>query len=441
MSDGAGADPFASTDPGTSPYSGRSHAQLAELARELLLAGHLIDRSGMPHLISRFGRDGMRDIAIDEWMAASPIYTKRMQRLLGFEGETVETIFKGMLLDVGAPPEFMDFRYEVHDDAHGEFHLDHCGALMDVEPMGDDYVKTMCHDIEDPTFDATAVASNPRAQVRPIHRPPRVPSDRSPHCAWTVEIVESAEPVQFPPQAELLSTSNAAHMPLANAPDDLPTDDGWSDYSMPLDPDLVMERFSSATLARLMDEICLQGHLLSRGFLLHVADRSTGEEAAEIGAKQLCGVAGVTTKRLAAMLGVHPNLMGIKSVLAIHPMFLPRSYTGMTIEIETKPEDSSTVDGAGNDALVISLRASPGVREADGLTWPAILDKGGDIGLRSAVQCLAPLARVERIRPVAGASTSWRVSIDPASEPAPQPDEVTLTEFSTGTNFHFKRRG
>ena len=29
---------------------------------------------------------------------------------------------------------------------------------MDVEPMGDEYVVAMCHDIEDPTFDATAIA-------------------------------------------------------------------------------------------------------------------------------------------------------------------------------------------------------------------------------------------------------------------------------------------
>ncbi len=74
----------------------------------------------------------------------------------------------------------MDFRYTVHDPWHGEFHLDHCGALMDVEPMGPDYVRSMCHDIEDPTFDATAVATNPRAQVRPIHRPPRSAEDMPP---------------------------------------------------------------------------------------------------------------------------------------------------------------------------------------------------------------------------------------------------------------------
>ena len=175
-----------------SPWPGRSHAELATLARELLLAGHMIDRASMPHLIAAYGPLEMRDVAIDEWMAASPVYTKRAQRLLSFEGDTVEVIFKGMQFDVGAPPEFLDFRYEVVDDHHGRFHLDHCGALMDVEPMGDDYVQVMCHDIEDPTFDATAAATHPRIVVRPLHRPPRINAadgngaGRYPHCRWKV---------------------------------------------------------------------------------------------------------------------------------------------------------------------------------------------------------------------------------------------------------------
>lgn len=415
--------------PGSSAYSGRSHQELADLARELLLAGHLIDRSGMPHLISRFGRDAMRDIAIDEWMAASPIYTKRMQRLLRFEGDTVETIFKGMQLDVGAPPEFMDFRYVVHDDAHGEFHLDHCGALMDVEPMGDDYVRAMCHDIEDPTFDATATASNPRAQVRPLHRPPRVPTDRSPHCAWTVTIDAEAEPLPFPRQAEQLATSAAAQLPLALPPSDLPADDGWNDYTADLDADLVMERFSSATLAALMDEVCLQGHLLSRAFLLHVAERATGDEAISIGARQLCGIAGLTAKRLARLLGAGPDLAGVSAVLGVHPMFLPHSYTGLT------------TTAAAAHGLQLHLGPGPATAEDDGLTWPAILTRDDDSGLRAAVQCVAPQGQVERIEPAGPAAASWRIWIDPGSEPAGQPDEVTLTEFSTGAEFRFERRG
>ena len=415
--------------PSASPWSGRTHAELAELTRELLIAGHLIDRSGMPHLISRFGRDVMAEVAIDEWMAASPIYTKRMQRLLGFEGDTVEVIFKGMQLDVGAPPEFMDFRYEVVDDHHGSFHLDHCGALMDVEPMGEDYVQAMCHDIEDPTFDATAAATNPRAQVRPIHRPPRVPADRSPVCAWSVTIVPDAEPLPFPTQAEWLAEARAAQLDLAEAPADLVDDDGWADYSGPLDPDLVMEQFSSAALARILDETALQGHLLSRAYLLQVASRASGPEAVSIGIKQATGIAGVTTKRLGAALGATADLAGLATVLAVHPLLQPHAY----VQADLVPADG---------ALLLRLRSGPATGEPDGLTWPALLARPeGDAIVVAATVCLDPQSRVERIDPAPGDAAAWRITHDDDAEPARQPDEVTLTEFSTGAGFSFHRRG
>ncbi len=405
------------------PWAGRTHDQLAELIRELLLAGHLIDRSGMPHLISHLGRDGMRDIAIGEWMAASPVYTKRMQRLLGFEGSSVETIFKGMQLDVGAPPEFMDFRYEVHDDHHGEFHLDHCGALMDVEPMGDDYVTPMCHDIEDPTFDATAIATNPRARVRPVHRPPRIPAGRTPHCAWTVTVDPDADPLPVPPAATQLATSRAASLPLATPDPSMATDDGWTDYGGPLDPDLVMERFSSATLAAIGDEVALQGHLLSRAFLVEVADRTAPADALAIGLAQAAGIAGLTTKRLAAARGVTADLDGMAAVLAVHPLFLPRTYVDLRL-------------GPAADALVVAVGPCPALEEPDGLTWPALLaGPGGDDILHATVVCLLPHGRVERAD-----DARWTVTIDPDAPPATQPDTVTLAEFSTGAAFAFERR-
>ncbi len=194
----------------TSRYAALSREELAVLVPELLLIGQLIDRSGMAWCISAFGREEMAQIAIEEWAASSPVYTRRMQQALGYEGTDIYTIFKGLQLDIGAPPQFMDFRYTVHDRWHGEFHLDHCGALMDVEPMGPEYVRSMCHDIEDPTFDATAVATNPKAQVRPIHRPPRLPADRSPHCAWTVIIDESHPPVEGIPALAVVQASRAA---------------------------------------------------------------------------------------------------------------------------------------------------------------------------------------------------------------------------------------
>ena len=76
---------------------------LATLVPEYLLAGHLIDRAGMPHPIAAFGREvsshGHRGVE-----EGSPVYTRRMQDALGFRGDYVETIFKGLQLDIGAPP-------------------------------------------------------------------------------------------------------------------------------------------------------------------------------------------------------------------------------------------------------------------------------------------------------------------------------------------------
>ena len=69
------------------PIAALDQPSLSVVAREYLLCGHLIDRAAMGYLIGPWGRDGMRDIAIDEWMGASPVYTDRMQRLLGFAGD------------------------------------------------------------------------------------------------------------------------------------------------------------------------------------------------------------------------------------------------------------------------------------------------------------------------------------------------------------------
>ena len=132
------------------------------------------------------------------------------RRRLNFGDGDVPTILKNIQLDIGAPPHFMDFRCRVDDANHGEFWLAHCGALLDVEPMGEEYVHGMCHAIEDPTFDATAGATNPRAQVRPLHRPPRVPAGREPHCHWTITIDPDFPPVEAHPYRWIVEKSKIA---------------------------------------------------------------------------------------------------------------------------------------------------------------------------------------------------------------------------------------
>lgn len=403
----------------SSRFRSLSRETLATLVPELLLCGHLIDRCGMAYTIAAFGREGMAGVAIEEWQTASPVYTRRMQRALGFVGDSVETIFKGMQLEIGAPPQFMDFRYRVDDHDHGEFWLEHCGALADVEPMGEEFVVAMCHDIEDPTFDATALATNPHTRVRPIHRPPRVPADRKPVCAWTVTIDASYEPPPVPPNADLLANSAAAQVVLT--PID-PDDEGNGDYSGPLLSDLRFGDFSHSALVRIADEVCLQQHLLTLGFRIAVRSRTGADEALDIVRKQFTGIAGLTAERLRRCLGVGDDGAGLAAVLAVHPALNPLPYTGIEI----------SRDGEG---VRLHIPADSGA-QTDG-TWPAVLD----------VADLAPLnalARGVNPRYVASAvqeADGLTVDITLADKPFKEASEVAVTRFSTGADFAFADRG
>ena len=132
----------------------------------------------------------MLQVAIEEWMGASPIYTRRMQKALNFEGDDVITIFKGLQLNIGAPPQFMDFRYTVHDRWHGEFHLDHCGALLDVEPMGQDYVAECATTSRTPPSMPPPWRPTAGRRSAPSTGRRGLLADQHPHCAWTVIIDE-----------------------------------------------------------------------------------------------------------------------------------------------------------------------------------------------------------------------------------------------------------
>ena len=395
-----------------SRYAVLDREQLAVLVPELLLIGQLIDRSGMGWCIAAYGREGMQQVAIEEWMAASPIYTRRMQRTLGYEGDDVVTIFKGLQLDIGAPPQFMDFRYTVHDPWHGEFHLDHCGALMDVEPMGPDFVRGMCHDIEDPTFDATAVATNPHAQVRPVHRPPRTPADRSPHCRWTVTIDESHPPVSESEGCIALQRSRAARVELAGIDR---ADDGLANYSGPLLSDLDFAAFSHSALVRIADEVCLQMHLLNLGFLRAIGRRSAPDAARTIALHQLVGIAGVAAERIHQALRLPSGPEAALSVLSLHPLLNPAAY----------------VDASVSDVLVVR----PSAADEDG-GWITLCGPASVAPLQAVVRAVDPHLDVE----VTGTDSAWTATVVRRDEPAPVADEVKMTRISTGASFTFEPR-
>ena len=400
-----------------------SHAELATLVPEMLLIGQLVDRAGMPALLGEFGLDGMRDVAIEEWQAASPHYALRMKRALGIEGDGVAEIFKGFQLDVGAPPEFMDFRYVVHDHDHGEFYLDHCGALMDVEPMGEGLVKVMCHDIEDPTFPATAYATNAHAVVEPIHRPPRAPSGRTPHCHWAVRIDHDAPPVELPfPAAESASSLvNGIDFPTpAVRPDS--GEGPHDDYAGPLMSDLRFDQFTRSALVRILREVYLQIHLLAVGFTQSVRRRSDAETALRLATYQCTGIAGIATERIAAALGVQTadGPGGLARVLAVHPLLAPVQYTGASVELS-------------DDGGATEIRWTADAPWWQDECWSAVLDSGEAGPLEAAARGLDPRYRVDRRRE--GTDVIARITL--GTDAADERDEVAVTRISTGAAFEF----
>ena len=399
----------------TSRYAALSREELVTLIPELLLIGQMIDRSGMAWCISNFGREEMLQVAIEEWMGASPIYTKRMQRALQYEGTDVITIFKGLQLDIGAPPQFMDFRFVVHDRWNGEFYLDHCGALLDVEPMGDDYVRGMCHDIEDPTFDATALATNRKAQVRPIHRPPRTPSDQHPHCRWTVIIDESYPEVPFIPEMDIVGATHAHACELD--PID-PNDEGNADYSGQLLEDVDFAAFSHSALVRIADEVCLQMHLLVKSFQIAVEKRAKDDAALalSIRTKQLIGIAGVAAERIHKALKLSSDAKGALRVLELHPLLNPAAYVFADI-----------------DPDFVHVRRSPAYEDG---SWISLVSPVADLPLQAIAFAVDPHLRAE----LSGTESDWTVRFIETDTPAKKLSEVEVCEFSGGASWTFEDR-
>jgi hypothetical protein len=404
-----------------------TRAELAVLGREWLLHGHLQDRVGMPLVHTGREREEMEQVAIEEWMAASPIYSRRTQHALKFGDGNVATILKNIQLDIGAPHQFMDFRCRVEDANHGEFWLAHCGALLDVEPMGEEYVHGMCHAIEDPTFDATAVATNPRAQVRPVHRPPRVPADRHPHCHWTITIDESFPPVAAHPNLAIVEQSKIAGIGV-DEPSPSAEPGGWDDYSGTFDPDFELEDLSHRALVIALQEVAVQSHLLIRAFLVSVAQHYGEETALELLPQIFTGLAGMTAQRLVAALDLESDAVGMARLLSLHPMFWPRTYVDLRVE---QLEDAR---------VRFSFGPSPAFDEADGFTWLSQLGGAGDRALDAIVYAVNRRASCHAVATRGDERFAYEAVIDPNATPATEAPEIALAKLSGGASFVFKTR-
>lgn len=412
-----------------------SRSFLVRLGHEYLLVGHLLDRIGQPLVAMDHGQQAFVASSVDEWMAASPIYSKRMQRLLRFEGDDVETVFKNLQLEIGAPQQFMDFQFRLDSPRYGEFWLAHCGALMDLEPFGDtQMVKLMCHDIEDPTFDATAAATNPRMIVRPIHRPPRIDGPlgngvgRWPHCRWSVSIGTDEQPAGPHPNLSAVARSLLAAIAVER-PEGDGEPGGWPDYSGPFDPGCQLADFSHGALVAMLQEFGVQAHLLVRSYMLSQANRYGEEAAQRLARRQWVGHAATGVERLRRLPGLEgDDIEAIAKMFQLHPNFQPRTFVDLRVEI------------TGERSVRLSVGDCPALHEDTPHHWFAQLERKPHEAIEALARQVNPRASCRAVDEPGPARFAWDVVLDPAAAPAKEPRELGFVRAGGGLRFRFEQR-
>ncbi|HKE12420.1 MAG TPA: hypothetical protein VKE73_12710, partial [Myxococcota bacterium] len=316
---------------------------------------------------------------------------------------------------------YMDVGWKLLDSRHGEFWLRRCGALLDVEPHGRERVIGMCHHIEDPTFDATAYATNPRARIRPIHRPPRTPADRVPHCHWTIEIDPANEPVSAAAHTGTVSALALARIENACVAESEPQ--GMTDYAGPFDPEFRLGRLSSAALAAVAREFQAQVHLLSCSAEITLVERLGRARARELISAQWTATSWTAGLRLARVLdetaGGARAVAAVLCRLATLPPGFHRSaeFSGDRVHLALEPRSADLLDPE-----------HPG--------WLGLLARGETGGLEAAAQAAEPRARLTDFSTRSG-RVEMEFSVLHGAAAAKAPPAAAFMPLSTATSFSF----
>jgi hypothetical protein len=254
--------------------------------------------------------------------------------------------------------------------------------------------------------------------VRPIHRPPRTPADRHPHCHWTIKIEPGAEPLIEEPL-----TLEVGKLALANVANERPADrepGGWHDYAGPFDPKFRLEHLSQGALVAALREFSLQTHLLASSADLYLSQRHERAKVREVLANQWAGANWIAAERIAALRGLGGGgVDAAAEVLALHPAF--------------PPGVRATIERSGEQQAKLRLDGPHELLDEDAAGWLGLLGGGDARPVEAIAQAVNPCARV-----TAAAPRTFRIEVDPKAEPAKEPQSVSLTRLSTVAAWRFR---
>jgi hypothetical protein len=309
------------------------HDLLAGYGREIMLANHIHDRAALLQVTLQYGLESQTAVACDEWMGSSPIYNARNRALLNMQDDDVATVFKCLQVDIGAPHNFLEFHYEIASPEEGFFWTTSCGPYNHVRRMtnADPHMETqICHHMEDPTFDATVMAVNPRMRCRPVYRPPYGEVPEGGPCRWRVAIEYDIGMVEDNPTLNIVRQSLAADFKFREITADT---DGMTDYAGEFRRDFVLSDLAHNVLARQCKEFALDVHLLNRACYTSIAERWGEDVLGPLAVEQWRSMAPVTVHRLRKAFDITGDSMSsVLKVLQLNP-FLPREYLKLGFEL------------------------------------------------------------------------------------------------------------
>jgi hypothetical protein len=272
----------------------------------------------------------------------------------------------------------------------------------------------MCHDIEDPTFNATAIATNARARMVPVHRPPRAAADREPHCEWTVSIDPAAEEVTEPEITRVMSRTRLANI-VIQRPQSTQSG-GMEYYDGSIHEQLQLEQLSHAALCVVCSELAVQVHLLVAGLMYAVAERYGEAAAMAVAEFQMAGSGWVVSERLKIWLGCDgEGIDDVIAVLQVHPAFQPCEYWSIQL---------TRLDGK---RALFELLDCPASAEDLPYGWHALLARGMTGGLEGIVKGVDARAQIV---PSEQSSLAWEIIIDGPDAPL---EEMLSVQIAKGT--------
>jgi len=239
-----------------------------------------------------------------------------------------------------------------------------------------------------------------------------VPTDREPHCHWTIIIDPDNEPVG---PARL--SQQIAQLPLASlSMETRPPGDG---YQGAFDPKFRLSDCSDATLAAVAREFAVQNHLLMSSAEVALAERFGADRARELMAEAWLATAWVGSVRLREVLG---DEVDVATVLGLHPAIPP----GFTRTIEVR-----------DDHVHCTLAPeSPELLDTDQPGWIGALARGERAGVQGAVQAIDARARVQTVH-VQDGRVEIDVHVDPKAEPAFEPAVVAFMRIGMLSSWKF----